>query len=294
MTNYVQKISDIVNYIEVNIKNDISLDTLTELSGLSKYHMHRIFKELTNKGIMEYVRARKLTNSLEYLLNSNLRIIDIAIMFGYLHEQSYIRCFKKQFRITPARYRREKCELSIESILDTSLMHSFSDQIIIEPKIVLKNEFTLVGSENRIYASDDRENSTANKVGNLFYTEYKDKFETSVDTNTYYGLVKYFRGDMEYNIYVPSFEVNDKNIIPEGLTINKIPKHTYAVFKYIGIHSPYLITITKLIDLLDYITKTWGSNTIHNWTTMFHFEKINNNICNDNYCELELYFPLLD
>ena len=49
-----------VNYIENNIYNKITLDDVAQQSGISKYHLHRMFKSLTGESLMEYVQSRKL------------------------------------------------------------------------------------------------------------------------------------------------------------------------------------------------------------------------------------------
>lgn len=113
MKDLKETIIETVNYIEENLYNKISLDDISMHTGLSKYYLHRIFKSLTGQSIIEYVQGRKLTSSITELINSNMRIIDIALDYGFDYEQSYIRAFKKVFGYTPLKVRSDKTSLSL-------------------------------------------------------------------------------------------------------------------------------------------------------------------------------------
>ena len=69
MINAKEIISQCVDYIESNIYNKITLDDISNHTGISKYHLHRIFKSLTGEALMEYVQSRKLTLSIRELVS---------------------------------------------------------------------------------------------------------------------------------------------------------------------------------------------------------------------------------
>ena len=125
----ISSIKNTIENIEREIKNDINLDQLSNEVGISKYHLHRLFKSLTDKSLMSYVRGRKLSCSLNDLSNTDLNIIDIANEYHFEHEQSYIRAFKQQFNMTPSQYRKSKCEILIEPKIDINHMHRRDDII---------------------------------------------------------------------------------------------------------------------------------------------------------------------
>lgn len=90
----IDRLKNIVDYIEMHIKDDISLEDMSKTAALSKYHLDRVFKLLTDKSLIDYVRSRKLSSSVELLLNSDLSVLDIALEYNFHHEQSYIRSFR--------------------------------------------------------------------------------------------------------------------------------------------------------------------------------------------------------
>ena len=75
-----------VNYIEDNIYMKITLDDIAGQAGISKYHLHRMFKSLTGESLMDYVHSRKLSASINELIHTNMRIIDIALEYGFDYE----------------------------------------------------------------------------------------------------------------------------------------------------------------------------------------------------------------
>lgn len=97
----LELIKNAVDCIELKINEPITLDGLSKELNLSKYHLLRLFKALTGKTLMEYVRGRKLTESLIELLNTRLKIIDIAMEYAFEYEQTYTRAFKGLFEFRP-------------------------------------------------------------------------------------------------------------------------------------------------------------------------------------------------
>ncbi|MBP2630601.1 MAG: transcriptional regulator with only domain, AraC family, partial [Firmicutes bacterium] len=79
-----------LRYIEENLYKKFSLDDIAMHCGMSKYHLHRMFKSLTGESLMEYVQSRKLSSSISELKDTSRRIIDIAMDYGFDYEQSYI------------------------------------------------------------------------------------------------------------------------------------------------------------------------------------------------------------
>lgn len=89
-------IKEIIHHIDDQLQESLHLEELAKQAGISKYHLHHLFKAVTGKSVMTYVRDRKLSRSID-LLSTNLNIIDIASNYHFEHEQSYIRAFKQKF-----------------------------------------------------------------------------------------------------------------------------------------------------------------------------------------------------
>lgn len=132
------KISDLVDLIEENIKDNVDLELVADKVGLSKFYLDRIFRSITGKSIIAYVRERKLSESACDLLKTNLRVIDIASEYQYKQEQSYIRAFRQMFHITPYQFRKQRKELPITTKLDLNILRNTEKGLIVRPRMCLK------------------------------------------------------------------------------------------------------------------------------------------------------------
>lgn len=290
----INRIKSILDYIEMHIKDDISLDDISKTAALSKYHLDRVFKLLTDKSLMDYVRSRKLTDSIELLLNSDFSVIDVALEYNFQHEQSYIRSFKNLFHISPGRLRKEKPDIPIVTKIDTSFIQPIADGLIFKPKFVIKPGFSVVGLKYLVDDNDNNANFTATKLGTEFFHKHKKLIKNSVHPTIYIGLVKYITGHPEIDYYIPCTEVSRLDSIPLGMSGYTIDTNKYAVFTYIGFHSAEKVTIETLNELYNFIFLKWLPNTIYSLADSFHFEKIDYKLTRADYCEVDLYFPIVD
>ena len=97
----VQRMQD---YISSNINNDIKFSDIVHQSYYSPWYARRIFIELTSKSISEYVRKLKLSNAALRLRDEKVKIIDIAVEFGFYSVDGFQRAFYKEFGCNPKEY----------------------------------------------------------------------------------------------------------------------------------------------------------------------------------------------
>src|SRR5215471_3102393 len=95
----------ILRDIENKLKDNIRTEALADKYSISKTHLRRLFKCEFGQNIGNYIRSRKLAASIEELKNTDKKILDIALDYGFEHEQSYIRSFKHEFGIPPGKLR---------------------------------------------------------------------------------------------------------------------------------------------------------------------------------------------
>jgi AraC family transcriptional regulator len=134
-----------LNYIETHIKERIMLEDIAEGVGISKYYLHRIFKSLTGETIIDYTKARKLAASVYELLNTKLRIIDIAIEYGFEYEQSFIRAFRKEYGKTPLRVRTDNEAVQVREKIDINKIMVAGKAITYRPFFVVNRRFISSG-----------------------------------------------------------------------------------------------------------------------------------------------------
>ncbi|WP_160673858.1 helix-turn-helix domain-containing protein [Clostridium sp. C8-1-8] len=294
MKDLKEAIVSAIAYIEQNLYNKISLDDLSEHTGVSKYYLHRIFKSLTGESIIEYTQGRKLTSSINELLNTDMRIIDIALNYGFDYEQSYIRAFKKFFGHTPLKLRSDNMSLSliIKEKINTKDILSVENSITYNPQFVFKQKFNLIGTKHKILSKSG--DKTANAFGREFFYKQRSKIKNISKDNVYFGYTDWSEDHNGVIYYMPSAEVSSLESIPEGMVGISIPAHKYVVFKFVGFFSPDNINGRHVGRLLVQMYSRWIFKSGYKFADTFRFEYIDNSMSKDNYCELYVYQPIED
>jgi len=101
-------IRDLLSWLEGHLDQPLSLDNVAAKAGYSKWHLQRMFKEVTGHAIGAYIRARRLSKAAVALRLTSRPILDIALQYRFDSQQTFTRAFKKQFVQTPALYRRSE------------------------------------------------------------------------------------------------------------------------------------------------------------------------------------------
>lgn len=99
-------IRDLLVWLESHLDQPLSLDNVAAKAGYSKWHLQRMFKDITGNAIGAYIRARRLSKAAVALRLTSRTILDIALQYRFDSQQTFTRAFKKQFSQTPALYRR--------------------------------------------------------------------------------------------------------------------------------------------------------------------------------------------
>ncbi len=101
-----KKVYEVADYISEHYAEIQSVDELSERFYMSKSYLCRIFREVTNFTISEYVNLHRIAASQEYLMDSGMSMQEIAEKLGYESLTYFERVFKKQLSVTPLQYRK--------------------------------------------------------------------------------------------------------------------------------------------------------------------------------------------
>lgn len=94
-----------MNYLQEHMV-DVTLEKLAEHFGYSVSHCSRMIKTYTGQGFNDWKRILRLRRAEHLLINSNESIADIGDSLGYMNPETFIRAFKKEYRVTPSTYRK--------------------------------------------------------------------------------------------------------------------------------------------------------------------------------------------
>ncbi len=113
---HYEVIEDALIYIEKNIQQPLSLESVAYASNTSKYYFHRLFSAMMGCSLNNYILSRRLNASLPLIQNENLSLTDIAYQLNFGTQSSFTRAFKRQYGITPSSLRVKDKTISLVPI----------------------------------------------------------------------------------------------------------------------------------------------------------------------------------
>ena len=96
-------INEIIEYLNINIKEDISLNDLSKKFNLSTFYITKLFKKELNIPAHSYFINLKIEFAKD-LLKNGLNISQTALECGFCDQSHFHRNFKKIVAITPKQY----------------------------------------------------------------------------------------------------------------------------------------------------------------------------------------------
>ncbi|MBQ1507706.1 MAG: helix-turn-helix transcriptional regulator, partial [Ruminococcus sp.] len=98
--------NDITEYISEHYVENISLESVAEATGISRYYVSHLFKELMSTTFVNYVNEMRLNRAAMLLITTDNPVIEIAAMSGFNNLSNFNRAFKIRFDKTPTAYRK--------------------------------------------------------------------------------------------------------------------------------------------------------------------------------------------
>ena len=103
--NTTQVFGNLRQYIHNNLSGDTSLNKLAEIAHFSPTYLSRLFKQLTNVSLTEYIGRLKYEKATRLLIETDMKIVQIATELGFETQSYFSRFFKKYAKISPQEYR---------------------------------------------------------------------------------------------------------------------------------------------------------------------------------------------
>lgn len=103
---YVEKFMEVCNYISEHCTENITLDDLADLSGFSRFHFSRLFKQFAGMSCYDYLIQKRITHAEQLLIQPDVSITEAALQSGFGSISSFNRIFKNKKGCTPSEYRK--------------------------------------------------------------------------------------------------------------------------------------------------------------------------------------------
>lgn len=102
---YAPLLNKAFKYIESNLSEELSLNSVARHAHYSPFHFHRVFRLLTGETLNNYIKRRRLEESASQLIRTDFQLSEIAIQNGFKSLSSFSRSFKQHYQLSPSKFR---------------------------------------------------------------------------------------------------------------------------------------------------------------------------------------------
>lgn len=95
----------VVEYMEQNLSQDLSLEDLSRVAGLSRFHFLRAFRRATHETPYRHLLRRRVERAQELLRSGDLSIAEIALQVGFKNSTRFTVAFRRMTNCTPSAFR---------------------------------------------------------------------------------------------------------------------------------------------------------------------------------------------
>jgi AraC family transcriptional regulator len=225
-------------FIESHLADELTLDGIAGVAGISRFHMVRAFAAATGLPVMRYVRARRLTEAARALAKGAPDILMLALEADYGSHEAFTRAFREHFGLTPEAVRSARLDtlkLQEPIIMDSTVIDNLPS-----PRFETSHPLLVAGLGER-YTWES---------GAAIPGQWQ-RFHQSVGNipgrigQVAYGVC--CNGDDAGNFdYIAGVEVSDFSDLPREFSSVRIPEQKYAVFA----HRDHISTIRRTINTI--------------------------------------------
>jgi AraC family transcriptional regulator len=248
-------ISSAIEFIENNLRQQISIKSVTDSFEQSHWYFQRLFASVVGVTIGQYLRERRLTESALSLRSTHLRVLDLALEYGFGSEEAYTRSFKNYFGISPTQYRHSTDLVLITSRnkISSEKLSYFWNNVQRTPEVVECPERFLIGTSIEFDSHFILGSSCHLKIV-PHWADFKARIhEIPYRSNQErIGAVVSTELDLrnEQLTYFSGVEVDQVENVPEKMLTLKLQKGLYARFESSTLSE-------KNGHLMDYIYGIW-------------------------------------
>lgn len=105
---WVEKLNKAIGYIERHLRDEIDYGEILKICYCSLPKFQQMFSMICGTPVSEYIRNRKMTIAAYELINSDIKIIDLAMQLGYDSPDSFTRAYQLFHGVPPSVTRKTK------------------------------------------------------------------------------------------------------------------------------------------------------------------------------------------
>lgn len=103
-----RRLSRVLDHVESHLEGDLTIDRLSSVACLSRYHFARAFKQATGQSPHSYVSARRLERAKALLVQGDRSLVQIALALRFSCQANFTRAFRQATGQTPGQFRHDR------------------------------------------------------------------------------------------------------------------------------------------------------------------------------------------
>lgn len=145
---WLDRLNQAIGYIEQNLDSEINYDHLARIACCSTFHFQRMFSYIANVPLSEYIRRRRMSTAALELQNSDIKILDLSLKYGYESPTSFNRAFQNVHGVSPSAARAEG--VSLKAYPRMSFQITIKGEVEMNYRIEKKEAFRIVGVKEHL------------------------------------------------------------------------------------------------------------------------------------------------
>lgn len=229
---WIEKMNAAILYIEQHITEALSTEELAKIADCSSYHFQRMFAYMTGVPLSEYIRRRRMTLAVGDLKSGDMKIIDVALKYGYSSPTAFNRAFQSVHGIAPSLVKLDG--VSVKSYAPLSFQMVVKGMESLDYRIETKEAFRVVGISIPLFGDFEgmnepveqiwkiaEENGTIQKLKRLIGKEPS-------------GLLEVMMPDENTESWRYMIAIASDAPVEESLEEYTVDAYTWAIFSYEG------------------------------------------------------------
>lgn len=289
---YQQRINAVIDYIDANLDKTFSLEELADVAHFSSFHFHRIFVALMGESINFYTNRARLEKAARLLKFSSNALSSIAFDCGFSSPSTFSRSFKQYFGKSPSIFRKNGAAKNRKNCKELFPMEQYLVPMTLEEK---QKCFPVTIKE-----------LPKRKVA---YIRVIDSYREGVVLEAFEKLISWAKANNLYsNGQFFGMSLDDPMVTPKSkyryeaclLVPNDIEPKKEAAIEYMYLPKcKYASTmvhgdIKQVATATSYLFNEWLISSVYEPEHLHGLEYFldQNNICNWEYFNLELFIPI--
>lgn len=229
--NWIKAMTESIDYIEDHLTDDLHIKDIAKVACVSPFYYQRMFTMLTNIPVQSYIRNRRMSKAAIELQSSSIKVIDLAMKYGYDSSEAFTRAFKSVHGATPSLVRKNKSP--VKSFLKLTIQLTLKGETPMDVKIITKPGFSFYGLKKNFTTVDG-----AN------FREIPVFWQDSMADGSFNNMIKHSTDDSclgvcmpmnpevdtDFDYYIGAFS----NTKVDGYDFIEVPEQEWAVFELNG------------------------------------------------------------